>query len=98
MKIDVKEKLVKFGEKVEAESQLLTFKGIEKQNLLSIALPSVGAFPNKYDMLYQYENTYEFSIYDEDLGYIDFKIKPNSEHQEKNIRDLILTFASLHNN
>lgn len=98
MKIDVKEKLVKVGEKVDIESQLLLFKSIEKQHLLSITIPSVGAFPNKWDMMYQYENSYEFSIYDEELGYIDFKIKPNSEHQEKNVRDLILALASLHKN
>lgn len=98
MKINVKEKLVKVGEKVDAESQLLMFKGVEKQHLLSITIPSVGAFPNRYDMLYSYENSYEFSIYDEELGYIDFKVKPNAQNQEKNIRDLILAFTSLHSN
>ena len=98
MKIDVKEKLVKVGEKIDAESKLLVFKSIEKQHLLSITIPSVGAFPNKYDMIYQYENSYEFSIYDEELGYIDFKIKPDSKQQEENAEDLILAFALLHKN
>lgn len=84
--------------KIDVESKLLVFKGIEKQHLLSITLPSYGIFPDEYELFYRYEYVFKFSIYDEDLGHIDFNIKPDSKQQEENAEDLILAFALLHKN
>lgn len=95
MKIDVKEKLVK----VDIATKHLFLKNIEKENVVSVTHPCQDIWDIKDRFAYRstYEN-YEFTLYDEEIGYIDFKIRPHMDYQDVDARELIRTLLSLHKN
>lgn len=95
MKIDVKEKLVK----VDIVTNKIFLKAIKREDVVSITLP-VDDFYLREDRFIckRVGEVYEFTIHDEELWYIDFKIRPQVESQDYNTREIMRTLLSLHNN
>lgn len=93
MKIDVKEKLVK----VDIVTNKIFLKAIKREDLISITLPDCYLREDRL-ICKRVGEVYEFTIHDEELGYIDFKIRPQVESQDYNTREIMCTLLSMHNN
>ncbi|QXM18577.1 hypothetical protein Phab24_id132 [Acinetobacter phage Phab24] len=86
MKITVKETI----KKIDVESKVVGLKGLTCDNLLDVDV-------NR--MLYAYspkpEVVLKFLIHDEDIGYVEFKVKPHESYQHANVEKLISDLKGL---
>lgn len=86
MKIIVKESI----KKIDVESKVVGLKGLTCDNLLGL---DVSRMLCAYSPRSEVE--LKFAIHDEDIGIVEFKVKPNDSYQHANVEKLISDLKEL---
>lgn len=86
MKITVKETI----KKIDVESKVVSLKNLTCNNLLGLDVSRMLHMCSP-----QPEVELQFYVYDEDIGYVEFKVKPYDSHQQANVDKLISDLEGL---
>lgn len=86
MKITVKETI----KKIDVESKVVSLKNLTCDNLLGL---DVSRMLHAYSPRSEVE--LKFLIHDDDIGYVEFKVKPHISYQHANVDKLISDLKGL---